>query len=190
MRNWENKINNLYKRLELDSKYIYLNPVVKPFIDNYLYKGRSSFKLFGAYFFAYNLMTDYYLDNDHYDWVFLQDEEYQKMKQAHKLDFKNKRIRKLFLDHNLSYFVGYTTKNYPIFLRFDLWDDNTYHYCGFSVKSDKDKNRDEYFNDRKQFGYLKNIPIIMNLEHNDPLLDYSSKCKINSNLKEGNPSYK
>jgi hypothetical protein len=112
------RINQLYNKLILDEMWVYKNPVFRPFID-YYYKSnqKSKFKLFHAYCFQFNKMHEMYKERDYLDETyFLPNGE---------LNFKKKKVRKMFYPHNLAYFIGYSHKLYSIFLHLTLTEDNT-----------------------------------------------------------------
>lgn len=156
-------IEKINQKFNLDQTWIY-NSCLNPFIIKYLKSNIScKYKLFAAYFFQYSRIEQSFMKNEFND-AFL-------TKNKKHVDLRYDYIKKYFIQSNLSYFIGYTSKNYPFFIHLNK-DKRNYYYCGYMMDI-QDKN-DKYaylVQDYKIFGELENFPIY-NLNENEYDFDY------------------
>lgn len=170
----DKNINKITTKLNVESKHIYQHPILKPFIDCYLMQTQKhKYKLFGAYIFRFNYLNEYYARHEFKEFYCIND----------KLDFRKSGLKNQLSGH-INYFIGYTVFGIkaeicPIFIHMHEAD-NMYFYTGYSIESSND-NYHYLYEDKKQIGYLKNIPIDIVDKYRDenPIIELSEKTKKN-----------
>ena len=142
------KINQI---LNLDQLWIY-NSCLKPFIIQYLKSNiECKYKLFHSYFFQYSRFENSFMSNE-FNKSFL-------TKNKKHIDLRYDYVKKYFVQSNLSYFIGYTSKNYPFFLHLNK-DKHHYYYSGYMIDIQDENDKYAYLvQDYKSFENLQNIPI-------------------------------
>ena len=151
-------IEKINQKFNLDQMWIY-NSCLKPFIIKYLKSDiNCKYKLFTAYFFQYSRFEQSFINNE-FNEAFL-------TKNKKHVDLRYDYVKKYFVQSNLSYFIGYTSKNYPFFIHLNK-DKRSYYYSGYMIDI-QDKN-DKYaylVQDYKIFEKLQNFPIY-NMNENE-----------------------
>lgn len=145
-------IETLIDQMNLTETWIFKSEL-GCFIRKYLTsKIACPYKLFYGYVFQYHRIEAISMQNEFNNYVLTKDKKH--------IDLRHSYNKKYFLQHNLSYFIGYNQKEQPIFLHVTK-SKHQYFYCGFLIDTSRTEPQYAYLvEDSKIFAKLKNLPIL------------------------------
>lgn len=154
----------------LDTLWIYNNKMLYPFINHYLKSTKKcKYQLFNGYIFQYSRLEQSFIKH------FLDNDQIYLTKDKKHLDLRYGYVKKYFIQDNMTYFIGYTAKNQPLFLHLHKSKHN-YYYSGYMIDiSDKNLEYSYLVDDCKFISKLENLPIhgIQKYELNQGKQEYS-----------------